>query len=328
MTKYIIILLFPFIGISQPTLTNDFAPNFGDQFNAQFIDNPNFNPGPEGANQIWDFSSLQGQFELHFNILDPADTPESEEFPGASFVWNIVEFETFFYYLSNEDSISQMGNAVATDTETTFLVINSDLEDALQFPITFGTSYNYHTAYDNYLFGSLIFSGQRDGSLTADGYGTIITPYGTYDNVLRLKIVTSEFGFNNTQYVWYDEKSFLPILVYESSDDPEENPSLYYTDIDLALASKDMDKINTPNIFFSYASNSIIFNSMELGQKFENIQLSSIDGNLIQSGIYSNSYIDSVNNKFKLNNSLRSGIYILSYVENDVARSIPIYIGM
>ena len=327
MTKYLLFLLVPMIGISQPVLTNSIVPEFGAQYDAQFIDNPVFDPGSDGANQIWDFSNLQGQFEIHFSILDPANTPETDSFPDASFVWNIVEFESFFYYSSNEDGISQMGTAVESANETTFLVINSVLEDALQFPVTFGTSYAYHTEYDNYLFGNPLSSGQRDGALTADAYGTITTPYGTYENVLRLKIVTSEFGFNETQYAWYDVNSFLPILVYEFSDAPDETPSLYYADIDEVLASKEIGDVDSPNIFFSHALNSILIQSNDPGSKIRDLQLLSMDGNLIQKDERSNVYNKTDEIEFNIRNSLVKGIYIFRYTQNEIIRSIPIFIG-
>ena len=326
MIKFYFFLLCPLIGFTQPVLTHNITPIFGAQYDAQFIDNPNFNPGPEGANQTWDFSSLQGQFEIHFNILDPADTPETDEFPDASFVWNIVEFESFFYYKNTDESISQMGTAVASDTETTFLVINTELEEALQFPITFGTTYDYHTEYDNYLFGSLLNSGQRDATLTADGYGTIITPYGTHENALRIKIVTTEFNINSTQYAWFDENSFIPILVYETSEDPEENPSLYFTDIDQVLSAHEEINFNS-NVFYSDVSNSVIIRSLSNSVKIKDLVLYDRNGSLIQQN--EGTVINGNENEYEfvLQNNLSAGIYFLKFVENDFLRTVSLYIG-
>ena len=327
MIKYYFFFLLPVIGFSQPVLTNNIVPTFGDQYDAQFIESPNFDPGPSGQNQIWDFSNLQGQLDIHFNILDPNDTPESDKFPNASFVWNFVEFESFIYYTSNEDGISQMGSAVANATETTFLVINTDLEDALQFPVTFGTSYDYHTEYDNYLFGSLLSSGQRDATLTADAYGTIITPYGTYENALRVKIVTTEFGLNSTQYAWFDENNFLPILVFESSDDPEEPPSLYFTDIDQMVATDEEMNHGSVKVSYSYPTNSIMIKTHTQDNKIADLYLFSIDGNLIQNkeGAILNDGASESN--FSLRNKLANGIYILRYTENGIPRSASLFIG-
>lgn len=329
MIKFYLYLFFllPVVGLSQPVLTDDIVPVLGTEYDAQYIESPNFNSGPAGANQTWDFSSLQGQLDIHFNILDPNDAPESDEFPDASFVWNFVEFESYIYYISNEDSISQMGSAVGNLEETTFLVVNTDLEDALQFPVTFGTTYEYHTEYDNYLFGSLLNSGQRDGTLSADAYGTIITPYGTYENALRVKIVTSEFGYNATQYAWYDEDSFLPILVYETSDDPETPASLYFTDIDQVVATNEEIEDSPANITYLHQTNSIQIMTDAQDKKIENLVLVSMNGILIEKkegpilNHGSGEYI------FPLRNKLPNGIYILNYMENDLPRSASIFIG-
>ena len=324
---YYFFFLLPVIGISQPVLTNSIVPTFGTQYDAQFIESPNFDPGPFGPNQTWDFSNLQGQLDIHFNILDPNDAPESDKFPDASFVWNFVEFESFIFYSSNEDSISQMGSAVGNLTETTFLVINSDLEDGLQFPLTFGDSYDYHTEYDNYLFGNLLSSGQRDATLSADAYGTIITPYGTYENALRVKIITTEFGFNSTQYAWFDENNIIPILVFESSEDPEEPASLYFTDIDQVVATDEEMDDSSANVSYSYHTNSIKIKSHTPDKEIEGLYLLSIDGNLIQKeegAILNNSFDEFT---FKLRNKLNNGIYILKYTEDSVPRSASLFIS-
>ena len=110
------------------------------------------------------------------------------------------------------------------------MTIYTDAEDGLHIPLTYQDSYSYYSYFEQYVFGSFLAENDRNGSVMADGYGTLITPNGTYSNVLRVKIQETSFGFTNTQYAWYDVNNFTPIFVYEESDDPETPPSLYFSE--------------------------------------------------------------------------------------------------
>ena len=313
---YILFLFLPIIGLSQPVITDNILPEFGSEYEARYFENINFDPGPAGENQVWDFSDLEGGFDFNFKILDPATTPESDKFPDATFVWNFVEFEIFIYYLVTEDSLSQMGNAVATTEETTFLVLNSDLEDALQFPVTYGSSYSYDTKYQNFLFGNLIFEGERTATLTADGYGTLITPFGTFENTLRIKIINNEFGINNTQYSWLSEDNFVPLLVYEFSDDGEVAPSLYYSNLSTTVSTD--DKSFETEISFQYDDMNEVLLINTKGQDIQNFRVFDFQGRLVESfgQQRTENHLELV-----LTKPLNHGMYILNYIQNGIMKS-------
>ncbi len=322
MTKFYILFLFlflPFFGAAQPELTENIVPPFGSQYEGTYIQNPTFDQGPGGVNQVWDFSDLEGGIDLNFKILDPATTPESDKFPGATFVWNFVEFDFYFYYEVTEDSLSQMGNAVADNDGTSFLVINSDYENAFQFPVTFGSSYSYSTVYQNFLFGNPVYAGERTAMLTADGYGTLITPYGTFENTLRIKIVNNEFGINSTQYSWLSEDNFVPLLVYEFSDDTYETPSLYFTNLNSTVSTKDSPVDQEVSIVYDALMHTIIINKN--GQQLENIALYDMNGGLIENfdSDHQNSAIET--RSLTISNPLRPGLYILSFLQDGIVKS-------
>jgi len=83
----------------------------------------------------------------------------------------------------------------------------SDAENLLQYPVTYNTSYT-----DN--FACTIMGYDRHGSVSvvADGYGTLIMPYGTVTNVLRVKASetyadymsgVAVTNYTSVNYYWY-----------------------------------------------------------------------------------------------------------------------------
>lgn len=223
-------LLLAIVAYCQPVITTDIVPETGKSYKAKYNEGT-IDVGPSGENQTWDFSTLGTSFEINFSILDPADAPGNSSYPDADFVWNLVEFENFLFYDVTDNVISQLGGVNGIVGDITFQTINTDWEDGYQLPLTYLDTYDFLTEYDTYLFGNFTSSGSRDATLTADGYGTVITPFGTYENVLRVKIVREEFGIQSTQYGWLHPDSFLPVMVYETDDDGETADSYYFTDL-------------------------------------------------------------------------------------------------
>ena len=262
---------------AQPTLTMDLVPDIGVTYDAKFSEGT-IDPGNAGANQYWDYSNLTTGIDIHFATLLPEDAPGAEYYPDADFVWHLVEFESFIYYQITDDSISQMGGVNGAIGNITFHTINTDLEDGIHLPINFGDSYSFLTVYDNYLFGNYLSTGSRDATLTADGWGTLVTEFGTYNNVMRVKIIREEFGFSSTQYAWMHPSSMIPLMLYEFSDDPEIIPSYYFTDFSEVVSSSRDNELSVTSIVYD-ANNILLESDSELD--IEGIQLLDGYGNSI-----------------------------------------------
>ena len=221
---------------AQPVITTDIVPQTGITVKAAYNEGT-IDVGPSGENQIWDFSTLSTSFDINFAILDSKEAPGSSSYPDAEFVWHLVEFENYLFYDVTDNVISQLGGVNGAVGDVTFQTINTDWEDGLQLPLTYLDTYDFFTAFDNYLFGDLISSSTRNATLTADGYGTITTPFGTYENVLRVIITREEFGSQARQTSWLHPESFLPVMVYDTDEDPETADSYYFTDLEGILSS-------------------------------------------------------------------------------------------
>ena len=271
---------------AQPLMTSSITPSAGDNWDIVFFAPDNFDPGPGGANQTWDFSSLNpsNPLDLNFEILDPATVQGNVDFPDAEFVLFLPTFGTYEFYAANADSIYLLGGVSISNNEVDFLTIFTDPEDGIQLPLTYGDNYPYFSAFEQYLFGSFLTSETREGNVNVDGYGTLITPAGTFTNVLRLQIVETSFGITNTQIAWMDVNNFIPLLLYEFSDDPYEGTSLYYSAPDITINTVDQDIQATDWTARYIPAEHQIQLELALPAKVDHLQLqlSTLDGRVLQ----------------------------------------------
>ena len=233
---YLLTFSMLFVGLltyAQPVLTTESqTPEIGETYEVQFAEVMTFEPGPGGANQTWDFSDLTlNSIEIQFSILAPEDGVSNADFPDADFVWLLDEFEAYNYYQVTDTGLDLVGGASGTPDDILFREIFTDTEDGLQLPLTYLDTYTYYSAFTSFFFGTSSMN-ERNGSVEADGYGTLILPDGTtYDNVLRIIIMstTTAFPIMETQYAWLLPGNFVPLMVYTFEDDDESIPSVYYS---------------------------------------------------------------------------------------------------
>lgn len=218
---------------SQPVIDSGFIPSDGDKWEVEFFQATNFSPGPAGANQTWDFGDLDQNAaqSLNFEILPLNSAVGSNLFPDADFCWHLKEFGIYNYYQANMDSMSLMGVVSASNQDINFLTTFNKPEDVIRFPISYQDSYSYISQFTSGIPGSITFDGEREGTVEIDGFGTLITPFGTYENVLRMLIIEKDnlSNITDTQYAWIEADNFTPLMVYNTSTDGEDPPSLYYS---------------------------------------------------------------------------------------------------
>ncbi len=164
--------------------------------------------GNPGANQTWDFSAVSfTSTGVTWTVVKPDSTPYFSTFPTANYGWTFSKDTSYKYFYFNisatkfdvlADNISApgAGNDFSPNPKT-----------ALKFPFYYGDS-----VVDTYqkVGGTTI-----NVSTTYDGYGTLITPYGTYTNVWRVKEIQST---GNGTYTWETVNPIRPIIVYTISN--------------------------------------------------------------------------------------------------------------
>ncbi len=179
--------------LAQPTLTFPFS-------NDLLQSEPTFNvgdavdPGPNGENQTWDFST--GSFpDVQMTTFDlPANTPFALAYPNSDLV-GIAEAtggNTYIFYNFESDGVYTAGLEVISFVSQVYSNPRRDLSS----PMTYDDSYTDIAEFTTESFG-FETEGVSEYVLEVDGYGTLITPDATYQNVLRIHTVeTTELTFD------------------------------------------------------------------------------------------------------------------------------------
>jgi hypothetical protein len=163
------------------------------------------NPGDAGAGVTWNFRGLNGSASEE-NI--------SGNVPFARFPANKkIESESVSsFYVSSDDAFSVVGAAGQQDTRYTLPI------EIVRFPMQFNET-NLGT-FAGTVTGTLSPISFRNGDTesTYDGFGTLVLPDATYNDVYRVKVVIDieEFPLprtlRSTRYYWFVKGSPMPIL--------------------------------------------------------------------------------------------------------------------
>lgn len=199
--------------LAQPTVTfDDYFIPIGGSWTEQQTEN--FDPGDSGENVSWDFTDLQLVDNIgRFSVLDPLATPFPDSFPQANYVLFAPdtssledEFYNYQYYQVNEnlETVALLGFVavvVSADTallanDTIFTIFDNPQNTGGQFPFQFGDTHEDSAEYRSQVAfnngdSTLILTtiSRRSEVTTVDGYGTLITPAGTFPDALRLRTV-------------------------------------------------------------------------------------------------------------------------------------------
>jgi hypothetical protein len=218
---------FLLIGISlkaQPTLTaTGCNPYLGQTFSMVTTSGTPISAGNSGANQTWNLSSITGTPTGTITMVAPSATPYAASFASANLAYatnggGVGYLSTSSTYMR----VCGLGSPSAT-------IAYNDLEDILHFPFTYNNTFT--DTYSAVFVTTQQFYRRGTMTATADGYGTLITPNGTYTNVLRVHYVevsqdsTDLGGFPYTidyqtdQYTWFKEGTHKELAsVYTSSN--------------------------------------------------------------------------------------------------------------
>lgn len=194
-------LLFAGAAAAQPTIDHsNFAASPGESFvlsASAWMD-----PGASGADVTWDFSGLVIDSSFTETYVDPASTPMTDSFPTATLA--ISEDGGYAYRSFDATGGYYLGYHLGG---TSPVVDYQDPEMTFQFPCTYGTQW-VDSLFADYLPGpSWYIAGTINAE--ADGYGTLILPYGTFTNVLRLQLTR-----NSTLETQWPEDMFSVDTIY------------------------------------------------------------------------------------------------------------------
>lgn len=190
--------------IAQPTLTAiGCNPVIG--YTSTSVSNAGFSPGNAGANQTWNLANIGNTANTSSQYIAVGTTTYAALYPNANIASNGAS--TYGYYNASSASYTLLGLVSPTGIVFTY----SDGEDYLRFPFTFNDSYT--DTWEATFFSGVQFFRKGTTTVTADGYGTLITPSGTFTNTLRIHFVQDyndsssalEQDYFNDSYIWYKD---------------------------------------------------------------------------------------------------------------------------
>lgn len=254
------------IALAQPTLVaNGVNPQIGDVFNLATTNG--FNPGASGANQTWNFGSLTQTSTMSSTIMAVSATPNASQFGSASLA--SYDGSAYAYYST---SSTQWLNVGAATTVATIPYQNP--ETFLQYPFTNGNSFT-DTWSSTFTSNSITFNRTGTTTVTGDGYGTVITPAGTFSNALRVHLVqnysdVSQFitiTYSNDEYLWFVNGYHNPVVytfTLTNSLSGTQSMGIYATNVPSNLSiGKVTAKVNFFNMMPNPAKETLAIESSE-----------------------------------------------------------------
>jgi type IX secretion system substrate protein len=202
---------------AQPVLTaTGINPVIGESFIG--IKTSYLGHGSGGAGQTWNFSSIGLGLGVTRSALTVASTSAAAMFPNANTAFSNTLYSGNSYVKTSATALQNYGYMPASTCEKSYI----NPEDILRFPFTYTDSY-IDTLTALWDTGSINLHRRGITTVTADGYGTLITPSGTFTNVTRVHMVqtyrdtiiggTYSIIHGNDQYLWYKDGYHSPLAV-------------------------------------------------------------------------------------------------------------------
>lgn len=243
MKKFYVFFLFILLStplLAQPVLDQSYFPTVGRTFAGRsFRKTVKIPTIAEGPNQTWNFAGLDSVYILDYNfsfrIKSASNTDSAANFPGAT-----LAYVSYF----GTDSIENFQKLNGNDLEYLgYNVKGSPLKENFSIPrvdfrkdLGFEESFIRQSTSALNVGGFIKYQKYRD-TISYAGYGTLITSFGTYQNVVLLRRNFSidfsfdqggpfEFGYLGKNWLWYLPGYGLPYVRYDEEVDllvPDEN---------------------------------------------------------------------------------------------------------
>jgi hypothetical protein len=220
MKKQLLFISYIFISLftrAQPILTGSNSNLVVGEINSVALYNW-VAPGNSGANQNWNFSSITTGTNSNIMNFTITTIPSTilAQYPNANIVLDYgfggniyktssAEFQTYGTYNTSNSNNN---------------VVYQDPMDILRYPFSFNSTYTDIYSGTQGISGSQKFS-KATYTVTADGYGTLSLPIGSFSNVLRIHTHTigkdstnasNQINFMRDEYRWYLPNNHYPLL--------------------------------------------------------------------------------------------------------------------
>ena len=180
---------------AQITITQDDFSNMNGVSVIQILDTTNLSamsPGNAGANQLWDLSAIGDDSRDTVKFVNAAGVGCFSSFPTATYAMKVPGFDGFVYLSVTSSSLDMLGMCGVFMPPAITIAPYTPGYKKLTFPATMGTTFSGTTkqilqfGLENPPPDSARQVSTISYTAVADGWGTVKTPFGTY-NALRIK---------------------------------------------------------------------------------------------------------------------------------------------
>lgn len=159
-------------------------------------------PGSGGAGATWNLSSLTPSLLGTDSVVTPSSSPYISTFPSATFCAKLIPTSGSPVYVYERHTSTKWetlaNNYYGAGTGDDY---TPNPESAIEFPMSYTDAFT-----DTFQKTS---GSPSTVSISYDGYGTLITPFGTYSNVVRIQ---KYWGPGDYDYNWYVTSPNLGIV--------------------------------------------------------------------------------------------------------------------
>ncbi len=237
---------------SQTLTMDNITPQIGDHFiTHKSLTGP---IGDSGEGITWDLSGL---IALDTNMLSyetPSNHPKATFYPDATVVGISGDAGEFL----DISSFAWQRLGISAPSFAFEVNYSIDPEVFLTFP------FHYNQTFNNQFSGTITSGGvtsPRTGtiSVTADGTGTLIMPYGQFNNVLRVKVLETTTDTVNDipvtletlTYSWFQEGIHASIAsVIQTTIDTNTTSASYFLDESIILSNKSLVTWDAPILVY------------------------------------------------------------------------------
>lgn len=290
------LLILSLVASAQTITIEDMTPQMGDIYTAA-LSGIGGSHGASGLNQTWDLSGLNdyGVATSTSTIVSPEGLTGAENFPNATHA-NPTDGQESIAYISYGNNKIEM---VGVD-DPYAIRIYPDPKSNIEFPLSLQTSWS-----DTYEMNATADDGTftQEIGVTAsmvDGSGTLITPTGTFTDVLRMKqaietqIITSVDGqivssYSNTlvNYMFLKAGYAVPLAIVGNVNSSGIGWASYY--ISSIVGLDDLSPVSNLTIFPVPVVNDFTVNmGIETASNIS-FNLFSVDGRMVaqlEKGMY------------------------------------------
>lgn len=283
--------------MAQPILTSANFTNFS--VNLRVVDVVSgVTVSAAGPNQTWNYATLIANPTILGNVttVPVASAPFGNSFPTVNYcVKTSITVEAVVYETFNLARLTTSGleNLGATSSDG----ITEQFIDTQFSPLPLTYNLTYTDVYQ-----STTDDESSSNTDTYDAYGTLITPYGTFTNVIRVKSVSENF----TGYSWFKTNPYTPLL-----DIDVENATGSVSSISLYESSNlSTEQLITENNIVIYPNPTTDFLNIDTRENITKITISDITGK---------SVFETNNNASTIDlRHLKKGMYLLKIKVNNI----------